>query len=65
MTAVEALEVGDAEGWGLPAVGEVSEWLLAVVAGGQPVVLTRAGRPAAVVVDVDTYAEWEAAVEAS
>jgi PHD/YefM family antitoxin component YafN of YafNO toxin-antitoxin module len=41
----------------LPVAGECSEDLAERIAGGQPVVLTRGGRPVAVVVDVDTWAE--------
>jgi PHD/YefM family antitoxin component YafN of YafNO toxin-antitoxin module len=41
----------------LPVMGECSEELAERIAEGQPVVLTLAGRPAAVVVDVDTWAE--------
>jgi PHD/YefM family antitoxin component YafN of YafNO toxin-antitoxin module len=43
----------------LPVVGECSEELAERIAEGQPVVLTLAGRPVAVVVDVDTWAEVE------
>jgi prevent-host-death family protein len=46
----------------LPALGEVDETLWEAVAGGQPVVLTHRGHPAAVVIDLDTFAEYEAAL---
>jgi hypothetical protein len=50
----EAVWVG---GGCLPVMGECSEELAERIAEGQPVVLTLGGRPAAVVVDVDTRAE--------
>jgi prevent-host-death family protein len=46
----------------LPAAetsGAVSRLLLDAVAGGQPLLLTRRGRPAAVLVDSDSWAELE------
>jgi PHD/YefM family antitoxin component YafN of YafNO toxin-antitoxin module len=43
----------------LPVVGECSKELADRIAEGQPVVLTQAGRPVAVVVDIDTWAEAE------
>ena len=49
----------------LPALGEVGETLWEAVAGGQPVVLTHLGSPAVVVVDLDTFAEYEAALAAA
>jgi prevent-host-death family protein len=47
----------------LPVFGEASAALWEAVAGGQPVVLTRDGSPAAVVLDLDSYREAELAVE--
>ena len=47
---------------GLPAAeadGIVSRVLLEAVSGGQPLLLTRRGRPAAVLCDPDTWAELE------
>ena len=46
---------------GLPVVEEASEALWEAVSGGQPVLLTRVGQPAAVVIDLDTYTVWEEA----
>jgi prevent-host-death family protein len=46
----------------LPATeahGVVSRVLLEAVSGGQPLLLTRRGRPAAVLCDPDTWAELE------
>ena len=46
----------------LPATeadGVVSRVLLDAVSGGQPLLLTRRGRPAAVLVDADSWAELE------
>jgi prevent-host-death family protein len=46
----------------LPAAeadGIVSRVLLEAVSGGQPLLLTRRGRPAAVLCDPDTWAELE------
>jgi prevent-host-death family protein len=46
----------------LPAAeadGVVSRLLLDAVSGGQPLLLTRRGRPAAVLVDPDSWAELE------
>jgi prevent-host-death family protein len=46
----------------LPATeadGVVSRVLLEAVSGGQPLLLTRRGRPAAVLVDPDSWAELE------
>jgi len=46
----------------LPATeadGVVSRVLLEAVSGGQPLMLTRRGRPAAVLVDPDSWAELE------
>jgi prevent-host-death family protein len=46
----------------LPAAeadGVVSRLLLDAVSGGQPLLLTRRGRPAAVLVDSDSWAELE------
>ena len=54
--------------WTAPAVAElpaaeadgiVSRLLLGAVSGGQPLLLTRRGRPAAVLCDPDTWAELE------
>ncbi len=47
----------------LPVVGEAPADLGELVAGGQAVLLTRAGPPALVVVDVDTWSEVEQLVE--
>ena len=44
---------------GLPVLGEVPAALWRAVREGQPVVLTRDGRPAVVVVDLDSWAEVE------
>ena len=52
----------------LPVLGEVPAELWEAVREGQPVVLTRAGRHAVVVVDLDSWAEveellWEGGAE--
>jgi prevent-host-death family protein len=47
----------------LPRLGEASDELIRAVAGGQPGVLTRHGRPAVVVLDLDSYREAELAAE--
>jgi prevent-host-death family protein len=55
-------EDGDAGPDALPAAeadGVVSRVLLEAVSGGQPLLLTRRGRPAAVLVDPDSWAELE------
>jgi PHD/YefM family antitoxin component YafN of YafNO toxin-antitoxin module len=50
----------------LPVAGEASETLVTLISGGQPaVLLDRLGRPAAVVIDVDSYQESEEALAAS
>jgi prevent-host-death family protein len=49
------------EGSCSPSSGELDADLLAAISGGQAVVLTREGVPAAVVIDVDSYEEWSAA----
>jgi prevent-host-death family protein len=41
------------------ARGVISRLLLDAVSGGQPLLLTRRGRPAAVLVDPDSWAELE------
>jgi PHD/YefM family antitoxin component YafN of YafNO toxin-antitoxin module len=43
----------------LPVVGECSPELAERIAEGQPVVLTMEGRPVAVVIDVESWAEAE------
>ena len=48
----------------LPIAGEAPEALVTLISGGQPVLLVRDGRPVAVVIDVDSYEEAEAAVAA-
>ena len=50
---------------GLPVVDEATEALWEAVSGGQPVVLTREGRPAAVVVDLDSWQEVETLADAN
>ncbi len=45
-----------------PVAGELSEAVCQQLAGGQPLVLCRDGRPAAVVVDLESWAEVEAAL---
>jgi hypothetical protein len=45
------------EGDQLPVVGELDADLLAAISGGQAVVFTSGEQPAAVVIDLDTYAE--------
>lgn len=53
--------------WGatarLPVLGEAPAGLWEAVRDGQPVVLTRHGRPALVVLDGDSYAEVEALIQ--
>ena len=49
----------------LPILGEASPALWEAAQGGQPVVLTRDGEPALVVVDVDTWREVEQLAEAA
>lgn len=46
----------------LPVGGEVSEQLWQRVVEGQPMVLLHDGRPAAVVIDLDSWGEIEALV---
>ena len=41
------------------ATGVISRVLLDAVSGGQPLLLTRRGRPTAVLVDPDSWAELE------
>jgi PHD/YefM family antitoxin component YafN of YafNO toxin-antitoxin module len=48
----------------LPVAGEASDSLVSLISGGQPVLLVRNGRPVAVVIDVDSYEEAEAAMAA-
>jgi PHD/YefM family antitoxin component YafN of YafNO toxin-antitoxin module len=48
----------------LPVAGKASDSLVSLISGGQPVLLVRNGRPVAVVMDVDSYEEAEAAVAA-
>jgi PHD/YefM family antitoxin component YafN of YafNO toxin-antitoxin module len=48
----------------LPVVGEISESTWGQVAEGQPVLLLRNERPAAVIVDLESWAEAEARDEA-
>jgi PHD/YefM family antitoxin component YafN of YafNO toxin-antitoxin module len=45
-----------------PVVGEISENTWDQVAEGQPVLLVRNGRPAAVIVDLESWTEAELAV---
>jgi prevent-host-death family protein len=45
----------------LPILGEAPPELWEAASGGQPVVLTRDGQPALVVLDLDVYREWEEA----
>jgi hypothetical protein len=47
----------------LPILGEAPPALWEAARGGQPVVLTRDGAPALVVLDVDSYREAELAAE--
>jgi prevent-host-death family protein len=49
----------------LPVLDEAPAALWEAAQGGQPVVLTRAGLPALVVVDVDTWREVEQLAEAA
>jgi hypothetical protein len=44
-----------------PVVGEISETAWGQVAEGQPVLLLREGRPAAVIVDLESWEEAELA----
>ncbi len=45
----------------LPVVEEASDAVWEAVSGGQPVLLTHGGRPAVVVIDLETYTSWEEA----
>ncbi len=47
----------------LPVGGELSDELAAAVAEGQPILLTAAGRPAAVLIDCDSWAEVQMAAD--
>jgi prevent-host-death family protein len=47
----------------LPVLGEAPRALWEAARGGQPVVLTRDGAPALVVLDLDSYREAELAAE--
>jgi prevent-host-death family protein len=62
-TRVQTRSMDADAGWdALPAAeadGVVSRLLLDAVSGGQPLLLTRRGRPAAVLVDPDSWAELE------
>jgi prevent-host-death family protein len=49
----------------LPVVGEAPAVLVDLVEGGQAVLLTRAGLPAVVVIDLDSYREMEQLAEAA
>jgi hypothetical protein len=50
----------------LPVAGEASDLLQELISGGQPVVLVDpSGRAVAVVLDVESYGEVEAAAEAA
>jgi hypothetical protein len=49
----------------LPVVGEAPAELVDLLEGGQAVLLTRAGLPALVVVDVDIWREVEQLAEAA
>jgi hypothetical protein len=50
----------------LPVAGVASETLVTLISGGQPVVLVDTlGRPAAIVIDVDSYQESEEALAES
>ncbi|MGH9068692.1 MAG: type II toxin-antitoxin system prevent-host-death family antitoxin [Acidimicrobiales bacterium] len=49
-------------GLGLPVAGELSEVLAQAIACGQPLVLTWRGRPAGVLVDLESYLEAEDAL---
>ena len=51
-------EVPDAA---LPVLGEAPLGLWEAASGGHLVLLTRDGAPALVVLDLDTYSEWELA----
>ncbi len=57
--------VEELDGELLPAIGELDETTWDAVRGGQPVALTRRGRPVAVVVDAESYAEMFNAAHAS
>lgn len=46
-----------------PVVGEISDAIWDQVAGGQPMLLLHHGRPAAVIVDLDSWEEAEAATQ--
>ncbi len=46
-----------------PIVAEVPDTVWEAVQGGQPVLLTREGEPAVVVIDLDSYTVWEEAWE--
>lgn len=48
---------------GLPVGGELSEELAAAIADGQPFLLTAGGRPAAVIIDWDSWAEVQLVAE--
>lgn len=53
------------ESLSLPIAGEASASLCQAIAGGQPVVLVRDGRPAAVVIDVDSWPELDDLIAAA
>jgi PHD/YefM family antitoxin component YafN of YafNO toxin-antitoxin module len=46
----------------LPIAGEIADATWDQIAGGQPVLLLRKGRSAAVIIDVDSWEEAEFAV---
>ncbi len=46
-----------------PVAGEITEGTWSQVAEGQPVLLLRKGRPAAVIVDLDSWQEAEVAAQ--
>ena len=43
-----------------PVIGELNDQVCRQLAGGQPLLLCRDGRPAAIVIDVESWAEVEA-----
>ena len=47
-----------------PVAGDVSALTAVQLSGGQPLLVCRNGSPVAVLVDLDSWAEIEAAVEA-
>lgn len=63
MTSTPSFDRPDPDDLELPVLGEAPLALWEAARGGQPVLLTREGAPALVVLDVDSYREAQLAAE--